>query len=364
VIIRNGDTSQNSDDGAPQGSVNEHYRALAFELDDGDKGNFLSGWQCDNPFVGPLLEAVRRRCAKIDYCKYTYFDADEALSEAVLDFHARVDRARPIAALSGAGASPLIFSFITYLAKLKVKQVYYVPPVYHTIPVALDRYNISMVPVSEKQPYEDGFSLNLPSSKNSMLFMTDPVWYAGAAVSDLAFERIAQWQRDTSSVIFVDGSMQYLPWSGALDELTCQLDQNFTFRLVSPSKQLAIHGYRFAYLLMPENAHPDLAWIYANICGPASAESIEFAHEAMIAISEQRIPQSLINLAASRYKHLAERGIIEADPQPDRGFSVFAKVKSRLPTDYPVLDGRFFDQASYPSRIKVNLLSPSINLLL
>ena len=87
------------------GSINEHYRKLAFELDDGDKGNFLSGWQCENPFATPLLKAVRGRCDAVDYCRYTYFDADERLAEAVLAFHERVDGVRPQAALNGAGAA-------------------------------------------------------------------------------------------------------------------------------------------------------------------------------------------------------------------------------------------------------------------
>jgi hypothetical protein len=34
-----------------------------------------------------------------------------------------------------------------------------------------------------------------------------------------------------------------------------------------------------------------------------------------------------------------------------------------LPTDYPMLDGRFFDQENLPSFVKINLLSPSIDLL-
>lgn len=345
-------------------SVNERYRKLAFELDDGDKGNFLSGWQCDNPFAAPLLEAVRSRCAQVDYCQYIYFDADDDLTRAVLEFHHRVDGVLPGAALSGAGASPLIYSFITYLAELKIKRVHFLPPVYHTIPVAFARYGISMLPVSDKQPYEAGFSMALPNRDKSVLFITDPVWYAGTAISSEIIEQIAEWQRATSSVIFVDGSLQYLPWNGRLDEATSRLAPALTFRLVSPSKQLAIHGYRFAYLLLPEAAHPDITWIYANICGPASAESIIFAHEAMAAVSEQSMPRALMGLASERYRYLTARGAIEAHPEPDRGHSIFAKIKCQLPGDYLVLDGKFFDQDNYLGFIKVNLLSPSINVLM
>ncbi len=346
------------------GSVNEHYRKLAFELDDGDKGNFLSGWQSENPFAAPLLKAVRERCGAVDYSRYTYFDADDRLTETVLAFHDRVDNVRPQAALNGAGASPLISSFIAYLAKLKIRRAYFIPPVYHTIPVALDRYEIEFKPVSTLQPYEHGFGISLPDVEGAVLFLTDPTWYAGTALCGSVIQEIANWQRATKSLVFVDGSLQYLAWDGGMNEATSRLSSDLTFRVVSPSKQLAIHGYRFAYLLCPETAYSDLTWIYANICGPASAESIEFAHEAMAAVSERSIPLSLLSLADSRFRRLTADGKLSADPTPDRAYSVFGKVHVRLPPDYAVLDGRFFDQSGYPSSIKVNLLSPSIDLLL
>jgi len=268
------------------------------------------------------------------------------------------------AALNGAGASPLISAFVAYLATRMVEIVYYIPPIYHTIPVALDRYGVSIVPVSSKQPYEAGFSLHLPEDNNSVLFLTDPVWYAGTTISRSVLEELAEWQRRTSSEIFVDGSLQYLAWDGRPDEPTRLLDPDLTYRLVSPSKQLAVHGYRFAYLLLPDDALSDLTWTYANLCGPASAESIEFAHEAMAAVSDRRIPAALTKLAASRFERLVAESKLVANPVPDRAYSVFARLKVPLPPNYPVLDGRFFEQEHYPSFIKVNLLSPSIDLLL
>jgi len=343
--------------------LNEYYRKLAFELDDGDKGNFLSGWQCDNPFVASLFDAVTRRRAGIDFAKYIYFDADEDLVQAVLSFHRNVDGVAPEAVLSGAGASPLMFSFITLLSKLQIRRAYYIPPVYHTVPVALARYGIEFLAAAKGQPFDHDFELNLPEA-SSVLFLTDPVWFAGVSVPSPIIRAVAEWQQRTGSIVFVDGSLQYLPWNGALLEETSKLTPSLTYRLVSPSKQLAIHGYRFAYLLLPEKTHPDLTWIYSNICGPASAESVAFAHEAMSAIVEGQIPSQLTQLAASRCRSLTQQKIIEPDPKPDRAFSVFAKVNCALPTGYQVMDGRYFDQERPSACIKVNLLSPSIQLLL
>jgi aspartate/methionine/tyrosine aminotransferase len=194
--------------------------------------------------------------------------------------------------------------------------------------------------------------------------MTDPIWFTGTAMSDDLIDEIREWQHKTNSFVFVDGSLQYLAWNGQHIEPTSRLAPQLTFRLISPSKQVAIHGYRFAYLLAPEHTHADLAWISANICGPASAESIEFAHEAIDAISKRSITPKLIDLAASRFKLLTGEGRIEANPAPSCGYSTFARIEIPLPANYPVLDGRFFDQPGYGSCIKVNLLSPSIHLLL
>jgi hypothetical protein len=71
-----------------------------------------------------------------------------------------------------------------------------------------------------------------------------------------------------------------------------------------------------------------------------------------------------MTLAAERHMYLTVNGAIDSDPQPDRGYSVFARIKRALPDKYPVLDGRFFDQKNRPGFIKINLLSPSINLLI
>ena len=49
---------------------------------------------------------------------------------------------------------------------------------------------------------------------------------------------------------------------------------------------------------------------------------------------------------------------------PDAGYFVFEKINVALPENYKLVDGRYFDQHNYPGFVKVNLLSPSIDLLL
>jgi histidinol-phosphate/aromatic aminotransferase/cobyric acid decarboxylase-like protein len=342
--------------------INEHYRRLAFELDDGGKGDFVSGWQCENPFATGLLERVRRRCSTVDFTRYTYFDADEALVDSIKKFHLHTDGRLPEAVLCGPGASPLLATFLGWLANQKRRHVFYVPPIYHSILIGLQRYGISATSVSERQVYEADFTVCLPD-ESGVLILSDPLWYCGAVLPRELLLRIADWQRSTNSLVFVDGSLQYLSWKEGLSEHTQLLEPHLTFRLVSPCKQLAIHGYRFAYLIAPEDRVDEMAWISTNLTGPASAESIQFAHEAIEAVREQVIPRRLIDIAKERFRALSAANKIVVGPEPLCGYSVFCRIANPLPDDYVLMDGRYFDQPRYPGFVKVNLLSPSIRLL-
>ena len=343
--------------------MNEHYRRLAFELDDGGKGDFISGWQCENPFVAHLLEKVRRRCDDVDFTRYTYFDADECLVNAIKTFHVHADGRSPEAVLCGPGASPLLAALLAWLASQKRLRVHYMPPIYHSILVGLQRYGISATRISERQAFESECNVWLPD-ENTVLLLTDPLWYCGAVIQRELLLSIAEWQRSTKSVVFVDGSFQYLSWNGGFTELTTLLEPHLTFRLVNPCKQLAVHGYRFAYLITPENRIDEMAWISTNLTGPVSAESIQFAHEAIEAVEEQTIPRRLIEMAKDRFRTLSAAKRIVVDPEPVCGYSVFCRIAHPLPANYVLMDGRYFDQPRYPGFVKVNLLSPSIGLLM
>lgn len=301
---------------------------------------------------------MRSRSAATDFREYTYFDADEELAAKILALHQQLDGSAPPAALAGAGASPLIATFVAWLAESGIRQVHYIPPLYHTLSTGLARYGIEIVPVAERHAYEATFELDLPSSQ-SVLLLTDPIWYAGAAVPLESIREIRHWQERTGSTVFVDGSLQYLAWDGARAEASAMLLPELTYRLISPCKQLAVNGYRFAHLLLPEEAEPQLAWIYANLCGPASAESVVFAHTAIEAVFNGSIPAALTELASARFYSLVGSGQAEAGPCPDRGYYAFVRLTSGPSPSEPSMDGRYFEQPRYPGFSKVNLLSPS-----
>jgi histidinol-phosphate/aromatic aminotransferase/cobyric acid decarboxylase-like protein len=340
------------------------YEELAFDLNDGDNGNFLSGWQCENPFVEKLLADVRDRSNHIDHRKYVYFDDDDDLAEMIRAFHTTIDRQTPEAILCGSGSTALLFAVVTHLHASGLKRIYYVPPLYFTLHRAFGWFGIEAQPVSALQPFEAGFELELPTDSNSVLFLADPVWYAGKAVPHDAVEAIAEWQRRTGSIVVVDGSLQYLGWSDTAGEATARLDPSRTLRLICPSKQLCVHGYRFSYLLLPSASERSVAWTYSNIAGPAGADSLAFAHEAMAALATNDISKKLVGVAMDRHRRLRAGNIIASDVSPDAGYFVFERITVPLPVGYKLVDGRFFDQPNYPDRAKINLLSPSMDLLM
>ncbi len=344
-------------------NLNAYYENLAFDLNDGDGGNFISGWQCYNLYAVDFLTAVKERSKHIDYCKYQYFDEDIELSEKICCTHSLFDDVRPQAVLCANGSSALLYSFVTYLKKLKINKVFYISPIYFTLQVAFELYGIKSIPISDRQSFEKGFLFCLPEENSSVLFLTDPIWYTGTKYSEQVISEISKWQKRTSSIVFVDGSLQYLPWNGFLKENTSKLDPAYTFRLVCPSKQLSVHGYRFSYLLLPASHLRGMAWTYANIAGPTSADSIIFAHESIIAIRDRTLPDSLMQVVKRRHTFLRKHNIIESDISPECGYFVFEKINVPLPEGYSIMDGKYFDLTSYSGYIKINLLSPSIHLL-
>ena len=344
-------------------SVEQIYERLAFELDDGDGGNSLSGYQCINPFVDDLVAAVRLRSEGLDWQRYTYLDGDQDLVSQIRAYHAAVDGVAPSAIVCGSGASSQLFGFVTYLHAKGVRKVFYVPPLYFTLYVALERYGIAAVPVADRQPYERNFRLRLPEIEDCCLLLADPVWYAGMPVADEVMEAIGSWQRKTRSLVFVDGSLQYMRWRGVMVEASSRLSRSLTIRLICPTKQLAIHGYRFSYLLVPELEARSVAWACANVAGAASAESLAFGHEAMEALNAGAIPRRLMGLVSARHRYLRESGKIDSVLNPECGYFVFERLNSSLSEGHVLADGKYFEQDRYPGYCKINLLSPSIGLI-
>jgi histidinol-phosphate/aromatic aminotransferase/cobyric acid decarboxylase-like protein len=352
-----------ADDTPDLSALLKRHAELETLFGDGDGGRFLSGWQCENPWNETLRNRITTIRAMLPDDRYQYFSDDNALiADSFMEFHRNVDRKIPSAILCGEGASSLIFTACAWLKTKGIEEVHYIPPLYFTAHFALKLLGIRARAVSGRHAFEHGFTMNLPPA-NTVLMLSDPVWYAGVKVKRSVVERIIDWQRETGSFVFVDGSFQYMEWNSTPYESTAELDPCRTIRIICPTKTLALHGYRFAYATLPKELLGDFSHYYGSVYGSASAESIAFARVAAAAVHEHKITSGLVGIASERYGQMRTTGKISADWQAECGYFVFEKIIAELPQDLMLMNGSFFEQRRFHDHYRINLLSPSIGLL-
>jgi aspartate/methionine/tyrosine aminotransferase len=137
------------------------------------------------------------------------------------------------------------------------------------------------------------------------------------------------------------------------------LDPALTFRLISPSKRVAVHGFRFAYVLCPKEAFREYGWAYANINGPASCDALAFAQAVLPELSTSTISRRLMQQAAQNHAELRSKNLIESEREPELGYFVFERIA--VPDiAKKLMNGAYFDLGRFDNVIKINLLSPSI----
>lgn len=346
----------------PIGALLNLHHILEVEHDDGDKGNFLFGWQCENPFADDLIARTVERSRLLNRVQYSYLEEDAELIEKIKRLHQALDGQRPIDAFCGVGATALLVTCAAHFRAEGIEEVYFIPPIYFSLHFAMRLFNIRARPVSSRHAFECNFTMNLPE-KRTFLLLTDPVWYAGVPVPQHILEEIAQWQARTGSTVLIDGSFQYMPWNKRVFEATSLFDPSMTIRLISPSKSLCVAGYRFAYLLMPESLRRKISNIYTNIYASASVDTIAFGHEAINAMETRAVTNKLTDVILSRHRKLRADGKTESELSATCGYFVFEKLNHDLPPQYIRIGGEFFDQARYPGYTRINLLSPSFHLL-
>jgi len=339
------------------------HEDLEVKFGDGAGGDFLFGWQSINPFAEELLTAVKHRAETIDYTKYSYMESDGSLAQEIIDLHSTLDGVRPIAAFCAAsGGASILFAFSYWLARNEIKEIYYIPPIYFTLLNGLRQFGIRARALTGYHSFEKEFQMSLPSKK-TVLILADPVWYAGIPVPLEIINEVAAWQNKTGSLVFIDGSFQYMRWDQRVSEPTAALDPRSTIRLVSPTKSLVVHGYRFAYTLLPDTIKPIFSNCYTNIAGSSAADNVAFAYEAVRSMRDRTLTQQLIERAASRHAKLRSTGTIESPLRPEAGYFVFEKINVPLPDDSLRMDGRYFGQPRFPQHARMNLLSTKYHLL-
>jgi len=227
---------------------------------------------------------------------------------------------------------------------------------------ALKLFGITARPISARHAYENDFSINLPEKKTHLIFV-DPVWFAGRKVPHNIISDICAWQNRTGSTVFVDGSFQYMPWDNIRLEKTAMLDPTRTFRMICPTKIMAIHGYRFSYGLIPSSVREEFMHTYTNIYASSAAPNISFALEAIPEMISGLITNKVLSIAQYRYQRLVDVGYISSNLKPDCGYFTFTEIKKELPLEYKLMTQEFFEQKRFDGYAKLNLISPSFYLI-
>ncbi|GAA0428928.1 hypothetical protein GCM10010357_58260 [Streptomyces luteireticuli] len=327
---------------------------------------FVSDYNGGHPFVekylGELADAAPCRLA--DVTRYSALDEDAVLRERIAEMHRRYDGAgcTPGRVLPGGGSSALLGTFATWLLLTGRRRVHYVAPVYYKLAFLFRRMGIEPVPVARGHAHQPAFDLRLPAER-TVLVLTDPVWYAGRRVPAAVVRRIADWQRATGSLVFVDGTFQYMRWDGGRREETAHLPAELTLRMVCPTKYLSIHGYRCAHLLVPLQLREELAELHLNLHGDVAVSDRLFARRAAdLMLGEGNA--ALVQHIRDSHRTLTASGALAAQLPVEAGFFLFARP--RVPSRwFLALDGKFFELDGHPGYIRVNLLNrPGIEALM
>ena len=340
------------------------HHELDFAIRDRKGKVFYSDWDCSHPLVNSYLDGIDGRMTHHSGINlYKFYEDEDDVTSLISTFHSEVEGLNYSSEtlLAGDGSTPLISSFCIWLYDNGVRDLYYIPPLYYTFYYFTKLFGITLHPISERHPFEKGFLHNLPSKK-CYLIVTDPVWYAGISLQEDLILEIKEWQKKTGSFIFVDGSFQYCNWRGKHNELTSCFEQEQTARLICPTKALAIHGFRFSYLLLPSWMRDDIRYIFANTHGATTTHSIRFAKQAMGILISNKSNYNLMEYIKGRYQFLLEDGWLESELIPDSGYFIFAKPREKA-LRFPQLsmDGVFFEQSRYKDYVRFNLLAPDMH---
>jgi aspartate/methionine/tyrosine aminotransferase len=330
------------------------------------RDHFISDWNGAHPFVerflGPEIAAASSTSGPLR-SQYIYFDEQPAVLDAICRLHLKLEGLNLSRenVLAGPGSSSLLVGLSLWLLQQGYTEVFYVPPLYYTLHYFLRLLKIRLRPVSGRHAFEPDSVVNLPSYRSALL-LCDPIWYAGRRVPLSTISAIRDWQRKTRSLVLIDGAFQYMRWDGRRNEHSSLLDPELTFRLISPTKSLAIPSFRFAYLLHPKSVHKTLVFLYENIVGGSNAFDLAFAHRALNVLSSDEANTPLTTFLRNTYRCLIHRGLIRTRVTPDCGYFVFGVPTFRLPNQV-AMDQDYFELKGYADHVRVNLMLADQTLL-
>ncbi|MBO1414863.1 pyridoxal phosphate-dependent aminotransferase [Streptomyces sp. FH025] len=321
---------------------------------------FVSDYNGGHPFVADYLGPLAHTPAHLlgDVTRYSAIDEDPALRAKIARLHSTYDDVPygPGNVIPAGGSSSLLGTLCTWLHLTGVRKVHYLPPVYYKLAYFFRQFGIEPVRVSDLHAHQDGFAPELPDER-TVLLLTDPLWYTGRPVPAEVLKRIGEWQRATGSLVFVDGTFQYLRWDGTRrEESAAALPVELTLRLVSPTKYLSIHGHRCAHLLVPEHLRETLAELHINLHGDVTLADRLFAHRAAELMLDGEGNRRLVEHIRANHQRLLDSGALRASAPVETGFFLFAEPVA--PAERLLaLEQRHFELTGYDGFVRINLLN-------
>ncbi|GAA3142877.1 aminotransferase class I/II-fold pyridoxal phosphate-dependent enzyme [Streptomyces echinatus] len=323
---------------------------------------FVSDWNGEHPFarsfLGELADVPVGALGALG--TYSHMDEDTELAAAVADLHVRRYGEPSVTArrcVPGAGATSFLTTLLLYQFLDGVRELAYLPPVYYNAGWWIRRLGFTVHRVAPDVDFVEDVPLRLPTGR-CLLWLTDPVWFAGVPVGRATLDAIRDWQCRTGSTVIVDGTFQYMGWDGAGPEATEWLDPDLTFRLVCPTKTLALHGFRFAYALVPERCATAFAELHGRLHGAAGLADRRFAHRAVAVLGAGDGALPLMRFAEARYRRLRAGGALPDAVEPVGGYFVFGRPEVAAHR-IAGMDIACFGGSGHPGFVRVNLLNPS-----
>ncbi|MEV6906922.1 aminotransferase class I/II-fold pyridoxal phosphate-dependent enzyme [Amycolatopsis sp. NPDC051071] len=327
---------------------------------------FISDYDGGHPFVESYLGELATTPPRLlgDVTRYAGIDKDQDLKAKIAEFHHLYDGVSrdPELIIPGGGSSAFLATFCTWLLMAGHRSVYYLPPLYYKFAYFFQMYGIDARPVARHHAFHPDLALALPSDR-TVLILSDPIWYGGTSVPEHVLNVIARWQTRTGSLVFIDGTFQYMRWNGEHAEPSSRLPAEQTLRLISPTKYLSLHGYRSAYLLTPPALHDELDKLHINLHGDVPVSDRAFAHRA-VDLMLTTGNSDLIHYIQDKYKRLLNANALTAATHATSGFFLFARTRTPR-TRYLAMDQTFFELSDHLDFVRINLLNTTaLDLLL
>ena len=321
---------------------------------------FVSDWNGEHPFAAQFLgELAGVPIGQLGALgTYSHMDEDPELADAIAELHARRYGESSVTernCVPGAGATSFLTTLLMYQFLDGIRDVAYLPPMYYNAAWWVRRLGFGVRRVAKDVDFSGRAELRLPRSR-CLLWLTDPVWFAGVPVREETVDAIAAWQRRTRSPVIIDGTFQYMGWTGVGAETTARLDRDLTFRLVCPTKALALHGFRFAYAIVPERHAMRFAELHGRLHGAAGLADRRFAHCAVRVLGSDDGALPLMRFAQGQYQHLMSSRAVTAAVPPRTGYFLFARPAAPA-SRYTGMGIGCFGGTGYRGFVRINLLS-------